>query len=112
VGAEASGDAAAATRVGELLHPDGVVDVVAALSAVLGLELEAEEAELAAAVVELARELSRLLPLVDVGGDFLADEAADRLAQLLVLFRKGRKERALTGVLYDGDGGFQSSNIV
>jgi hypothetical protein len=69
----------------ELLDPDRVVDVVAALAAVLGLVLEPEEAELAAAVVERARELPGLLPLVDVGSDLPGDEAADRLAQLLVL---------------------------
>jgi len=52
------------------------VHVIAALPAVLGLVLEPEEAELAAAVVELARELPRLLPLVDVGSDLLGDEPA------------------------------------
>jgi hypothetical protein len=88
------------------------VDVVAALSAVLGLVLEAEEAELAAAVVELARELPRFLPLLDVRSDLVADEAPDRVAQFLVLLAEGREGCALTGVLYDGDGGFQSSSIV
>ena len=112
MGPEPGCDPAAAARVGELLDPDGVVDVVAALAAVVRLELESEEAELAAAVVELARELARLFPLVDVRGDLLADEAADRLAQLLVLLAEGRERGALTGVLYDGDGGFQSSSIV
>ena len=96
----------------ELLDPDGVVDVVAALAAVFGLELEAEEAELPAAVVELPRELARLLPFVDVGSDLLADEASDRLAQLLVLLAERREESALATVLYDGDGGLQSSSIV
>jgi hypothetical protein len=96
----------------ELLDPDGVVDVVPALAAVLGLVLEAEEAELPAAVVELAGELARLLPLVDVRSDLLADEAADRLAQLLVLLAERREESAMTTVLYDGDGGLQSSSIV
>jgi hypothetical protein len=96
----------------ELLDPDGVVHVVPALAAVLGLVLEAQEAELSAAVVELAGELPRLLPLVDVRSDLLADEASDRLAQLLVLLTEGREERPLTTVLYDGDGGLQSSSIV
>jgi hypothetical protein len=96
----------------ELLDPDGVVDVVPALAAVLGLVLEAEEAELAAAVVELPRELARLLPFVDVGSDLLADEAPDRLPQLLVLLTEWREESPLAGVLYDGDGGLQSSSIV
>jgi hypothetical protein len=88
------------------------VHVVAALAAVLGLVLEAEEAELAAAVVELAGELARLLPLVDVGSDLVGDEPASRLAQLLVLLAEGRKGSALTAVLYDADGGLQSSSIV
>ena len=109
---EPRGDAAAAARAGELLDPDRVVDVVAALAAVLGLVLEAEEAELAAAGVELAGELARLLPLVDVRRDLLGDEAADRLAQLLVLLAEGRQRGALAGVLYDGDGGLQSSIVV
>jgi hypothetical protein len=88
------------------------VHVVSALAAVLGLELEAEEAEFAAAVVELARELARLLPLVDVRRDLVGDEAADGLAQRLVLLAEGRQLRPLTTVLYDGDGGLQSSSIV
>jgi hypothetical protein len=112
VGAEARRDAAAAARARELLDPDRVVDVVAALAAVLGLVLEPEEAELAAAVVELARELARLLPLIDVRGDLLADEAPDGLAQLLVLLGERRQQRTLAGVPYDVDGGFQSSIVV
>jgi hypothetical protein len=98
--------------VRELLHPDRVVDVVAALAAVLGLVLEAEEAELAAAVVELTGELARLLPLLDVRGDLLGDEVPDRFAQLLVLLGERREQGALTAVLYDGDGGLQSSIVV
>ena len=88
------------------------MDVVASLAAVLGLVLETEEAELAASVVQVARELAGLLPLVDVGGDLLRDEAADRLAQLLVLLAEWRERGALTGVPYDGDGGLQSSMVV
>ena len=107
------GHAAAASGARELLDPDRVVDVVAALTAVLGLVLEAEEAELAAAVVELARELARLLPLVDVRSDLLGDEAAHGLAQLLVLLAEGRQRGALAGVLDDGPiGGLQSSIVV
>jgi hypothetical protein len=96
----------------ELLDPDGVVNVVAALPAVLGLVLQAEEAELAAALIQLTRELTRLLPLVDVRGDLLADEAANGLAQLLVLLAEWREGGALAGVLYDRDGGRQSSIVV
>jgi hypothetical protein len=88
------------------------VDVVAPLASVLELVLEAEEAELAAARIELARELPVLLPLLDMRRDLLADEAADRLAQLLVLLGEGRDERTPAGVLYDGDGGLQSSIVV
>jgi hypothetical protein len=88
------------------------VHVVPALPAVLGLVLEAEEAELAAAVVELAGELACLLPLLDVGSDLVADEPADGLAELLVLLGEGREQRPLTTVFYDGDGGLQSSSIV
>jgi hypothetical protein len=80
VGAEAGRDPAAAAGARELLDPDGVVDVVAPLAAVLGLVLEPEEAELATPVVELARELARLLPLIDVRSDLLADEPLDGLA--------------------------------
>jgi hypothetical protein len=88
------------------------VDVVAALAPVLGLVLEAEEAELAAAGIELARELARLLPLVDVGGDLLGDEPPDGFAQLLVLLAERREGRSLTGVLYDTDGALQSAIVV
>src|SRR5262249_44427264 len=135
VGAEPRGDAAAPAGAGELLDPDGVVDVVAALAAVLGLVLEADEAELAAALVQLARALVGLLPLRDVGGDLLGDEVPDRFAELLVLLREGRQRRPVTLVLDDrhsaatvseggsavvsaafffasSDGGFQSSIIV
>jgi len=66
------------------------MDVVAALAAVLRLVLEPEEAELAAAVVELTGELAGLLPLVDMRRDLLGDEAADRLPQRLVLLAEGR----------------------
>jgi hypothetical protein len=88
------------------------VDVVTALSAVGGLVLEAQEAELAAAVIELAREPARLLPFVDVRSDLLGDEPADGLTQLLVLFAEGRERGALSAVPYDGDGGLQSSIVV
>jgi hypothetical protein len=106
------GDPATAPGPGELFEPDSVVDVVAALPAVLDLVLEAEEAKFAAPGIELAWELARLLPLVNVRRDLRADEAADRLAQLLMLRREGGQDGALAGVLYDGDGGLQSSSIV
>jgi hypothetical protein len=130
VGAETGSHSAAAPGARELLDPDRVVDVVAALTAVFGLVLEAEKAELATAVVELAWKLAGLLPVIDVRGDLLGDEAADRLAKLLVLLGEWRKQGTLTGVLDDGQlatsselpsaafrfassgGGFQSSSIV
>src|SRR5215218_10071874 len=65
MGPEPGRDPAAPARARQLLDPDCVVDVVTALAAGLGLELEPEEAELAAAGIQLARELTRLLPLVD-----------------------------------------------
>ena len=86
---------------------------VAALAAVLLGELEAEEAELGAAREQLARELARLLPLVDVGRDLLGDEAPHRLAQLLVLVGERRQRRAGAGVLDTlTSGAVQSSSIV
>ena len=114
------GDAARAAGAGQLLDPDRVVQVGAALAAVLLRELEPEEAELGAARVELAGEFPRLLPLVDVRRDLLDDEAPDRLPQLLVLLAEGRQGGADAGVLDDGHavfsplfaGGFQSSSIV
>ena len=129
MGAEAGRDPTAAAGARELLDPDRVVDVVAALATVGGLVLEAEKTELAAARIELARELARLLPLIDVRSDLVGDEAANRLAQLLVLLAEGRERRPLAAVLDDGQlatssdsssafsfassgGGFQSSSIV
>jgi hypothetical protein len=109
---DARRDATAAAGPRELFHPDRVVDVVAALAPVLGLVLEPEEAEVPAAVVELARELTRLLPLIDVRRDLLGDEAADCVAQLLVLLCEGRQRRPPTRVLYYGDGGLQLSMVV
>ena len=70
-----------------------------ALAAKLLRVLEAEEAELAAALEQLARKLACLLPLVHVGRDLAADEAAHGLPQLLVLVRERRQYRALPRVL-------------
>src|SRR5207342_1486673 len=57
---EPGGDATRATGARQLLDPYGVVEIGAALAAVLGGELEAEEAELAAAGEQLPGELPRL----------------------------------------------------
>jgi hypothetical protein len=92
-------DPARAPRAGELFDPDGVVHVSAALAAVLDRELEPEETELAAAAVELAWELARRLPLIDVGGDLADYESAHGLPQLLVLLGEGRQRCACPGVL-------------
>ena len=101
VGVEPGRDAARAARARQLLDPDRVVEVGPALAAVALGELEAEEAELGAAAVELAREFARRLPLVDVRRDLLADEAPDRLAQLLVLGVERRRDGPHPGVLDD-----------
>ena len=101
MGVEAGGDAARAAGPCQLLDPDRVVQVGAALAAQLLGELEAEEAELGAALVELAGKFACRLPLVDVRGDLLADEAADRLAQLLVLLMEGRQDGTPTHIFND-----------
>ena len=101
VGVEPGGDAAGAAGAGQLLDPDRVVQVGAALAAVLLGELEAEETELGAAPVELTGEFPRLLPLVDVRRDLLADEAADGLPQLLVLLAERRECASLSRVFDD-----------
>ena len=97
--AEPGGDSAAGAGGDQLLGPDRVMEVVAALAAELDRVLEAEEAELGGAVVELARELPRLFPLVLVGDDLLGHPAADRRAQLLVLVGERRHDRPLAAVL-------------
>jgi hypothetical protein len=97
--AEPRADPAGGAGGGELFGPDGVVDVVAALAAELHRVLEAEEAELAGPVVELARELARRLPLVDVRDDLGGHPAVDRLAERLVLLGERRQQRPRAAVL-------------
>ncbi len=101
VGVEPRRHPAGATRARELLDPDRFVDVGAALPAVLLRELEPQEAKLPTAVEQLARELARLLPCLDVGRDLVGDEAADALSELLVLIGERRQGRAAAGVLDD-----------
>src|SRR5205085_12414772 len=101
-GAEPGGDAAGAAGAGQLFEPERVVQVGAALPAVLLRELQPEEAELGATAVELAGEFPRRLPLGDVRRDLLRNEAADGLPQLLVLRAEGRQRRPRPGVLNDG----------
>ena len=86
---------AARAAARHLLGEDRVVHVVAALAAVLLRVLEPEEAELAHAREQLARELPRLLPLGRVRADLLLDERAERLAQRLVLLGEGRDQSRL-----------------
>ena len=71
-------------RVDDLLGEHERRVVVAALAAVLLGLVEAEEAELAHAAEDRVGE-GRLLPLLGVRRELLGREAADRLAQLLVL---------------------------
>jgi hypothetical protein len=98
VGAEAGPDAARGAGRRQLLGPDGVVNAVAALAAELGRVLEAEEAELAGAAVERARELARPLPFVEVGDDLGPDPTGDRLAKLGVLGAERRNRGPLAAV--------------
>ena len=74
----------ARARVAHALGADQRVEVVAALSAVLLREAEAEVAELAGAAHDLVRP-QRLLPLVAVGVHLLLHPGAHRLAQVEVL---------------------------
>ncbi len=75
---------AAAVRVDHLLGEHEARVVVAALSAVRRRLVEPEEAELAHPLEHPVRERG-LLPLLGVGLELLDHEAADRVAQLLVL---------------------------
>src|SRR5207302_5160288 len=88
---------AAGAAAGELLGEDGVVQVVAPLTAVLLRVLEAEEAELRHPVEHLVREPARVLPLLGVGAQLVRDPAPDRLAQLLVLLAERRQWAARRG---------------
>jgi len=63
---------------------------ISATTSVLDRELEPEEAERAESAPELARDLSRVLPGLDVRHHLLLDEGADGPSQRLVL---GREER-------------------
>ena len=94
VGVQPRGDATRAPGVRQLLDPDGVVDTGPTLAAVFLGELQPQEAQLAAAGEQPARELARRLPLVDVRRDLLANEATYGLAQLVVLLRERRQRGA------------------
>ena len=87
---ETGRDSTGSSAPGELLHPYGVMEVGAALAAVLLGELQTEEAELAAAVKQFARKEPGVLPFIDVGGDLVLDETADCFPQLGMLLTEGR----------------------
>ena len=75
----------AAAAPGQLLDEDEAGGEVAARAAPALGEVEAEEAELAAAAEDVVREETGVLPLVDVRSKLLVDEATDGVAQLVVL---------------------------
>ena len=77
----------------QLLGEDRVVQVVAALPAVLLGVLQAEEADGRELGEDLVGEPARLLPLGRVGTKLVGDEAPDRVAQRLVLVGEGRVGR-------------------
>ena len=85
-----AGGQAARAAARHLLGEDGVVQVVAALAAVLLGVLQAEEADARQPAEDLVGEPARLLPLGGVRAQLLGDEAPDRLAQRLVLVGEGR----------------------
>ncbi len=94
VGAKAGADPAGGAGCRKLLGPDRVVDVIAALAAKLGRVLEAEEAELGGAGVELTGELARFFPGVDIGRDLRSHPPMDRLAKLRMLVCERRHQRS------------------
>jgi hypothetical protein len=75
------------------------MEVVAALAAVALRELQAEEAELGAAAVKLAREFFGALSLIDVRRHLGGDEPRHRPPQLLVLLAERRQHGPRAAVL-------------
>src|SRR5919197_1897562 len=73
----------------------------AALPPVLLRELQAQEAELAAARKELTRKLPRLLPPLDMRSDLRGHEPPNRLAKVRVLLREGGHHGPLARVVED-----------
>src|SRR6478672_7431648 len=73
---------AARAAARQLLCPDRVVQVAAALAAVALLVLQPEEAQLAAAQEDLVWHPLRVLPLHGIGTQLGLDEAPQRLPQL------------------------------
>src|SRR5204863_3050919 len=78
----------------ELLAEHRLVQVVAALPAVLDRVLEPEQALGGELGEDLVGEPALLLPLRRVRRELAVDESAHGLAQLFVLVGKGRRERA------------------
>ena len=103
VGADAGGRSARAGP-GELLDQDGLMQVVAALPAVALLVLQAQQPLGGHLRKDVVREPAVLLPLRRVWCQLSLDEAASRLAQLLVLIGErwvrghGRLEPTASGV--------------
>ena len=85
----------------QLLHEDEAAGEVATGAAPALVVVEAEEAELAAPAEDVVGEEPGVLPLVDVGAELLVDEAADRIAQLVVL---GGEDGIAIGPLCPGTG--------
>ncbi len=74
----------------QLGHHEDVLDVAESGAAQLLGEEDAEEAELGGLGHDGARELLRLVELLDVGGDFFFGELARRGADRLLLFGQGK----------------------
>ena len=89
VRADAGGHAARAAAA-QLLGEHRVVHVVAALAAVLLRVLQPQEPGGRQLVEHLVGKPARVLPLGGVGAQLLGHEAADGLAQVLVLLGEGR----------------------
>jgi len=95
VRADPGGDSARAAA-SQLLREHGVRDVPAALAAVLLLVLQAEVAQLRAAVEHLVGKPARVLPLTRVRVKLGLHESPHALAEVLVLLRE-RRDRASGG---------------
>jgi len=85
MGVQTGGDSAGGAPAGELLHPDRIVEMAAALAAVFLGELEAEETELATSVEEVARKETILFPTGHVWRDLLLDKSPHGLTKFFVL---------------------------
>ena len=92
----------ARAAAGQLLDEDEPGGEVAAAAAPAGREVQAEEAELAAAAEDVVGKVPGVFPLDDVRSHLGVDEPPDRCPQLLVLGREDRmahhrRQRCHTG---------------